>query len=102
MGDLRRLYPIGGGAGEDGTDGFAAGFEERRGTVGGALGVLGRVRDDVSQGGEGLGPEIFVHRFAARRVDRLDVGDGALILLGRCEGVELGEGEVVGLADGDG
>jgi len=57
--------------------------------------------DDVAEGGEGLGVEFFVDGFSAGGVDVFDVGDGAPVLLALGEGVELGEGDVVDLADGD-
>jgi hypothetical protein len=96
------LYPIGGDAGEDGTDGFAAGFDEGRGTFGCAFGLLGRVHHHVAEGGERLGAELGVHGVLACRVDGVDAGDGALVLLRRGQLVELVEGDGVGLADGDG
>ncbi len=62
---------------------------------------IGCVLDDVAEGGEGLGLEFVVHRVAAGGVDVVDVGEGALVVLGRCDGVEFVEGKVVDLADGD-
>ena len=55
--------------------------------------------DEIARRGEGLGVELIADGLPARFVDCGVVLEGLLELVGLCDGSELGECEVVELAD---